>query len=48
MNAVVARVNRGAAPPDPTVKPCPECLSEVPIAAKRCRFCGSPIGATVS
>ena len=48
MNAVVARVNRGAAPPDPTVKPCPECLSEVPIAAKRCRYCGSPIGATVS
>jgi large conductance mechanosensitive channel len=48
VNAVVARVNRGAAPPDPTVRPCPECLSEVPIAAKRCRFCGSPIGASVA
>jgi len=43
-NALVARVNRGAAPPDPTTKACPECLSEVPIGAKRCRFCGSLIG----
>ena len=23
----------------PEVKSCPECLSEVPLAAKRCRFC---------
>jgi len=45
VNTLVARANRGAAPPDPTTKPCPECLSEVPIAAKRCRFCGSPLGA---
>jgi len=43
MNALVARMNRGAAPPDPTTKPCPECLSEVPIAAKRCRFCTTAI-----
>jgi large conductance mechanosensitive channel len=48
VNAVVARVNRGAASPDPTVKPCPECLSEVPIAAKRCRYCGSAIGTTIA
>ena len=48
VNAVVARVNRGAAPPDPTVRPCPECLSEVPIAAKRCRYCGSPLTASVA
>ena len=25
--------------PDPTTKKCPECLSEVPIEAKRCAFC---------
>jgi len=48
MNAIVARMNRGVAPPDPTVKPCPECLSEVPIAAKRCRSCGSPLGGAVA
>ncbi len=43
VNALVARANRGAAPPDPTIKHCPECLSDVPIAAKRCRFCTSPL-----
>jgi len=43
VNALVARINRGAAPPDPSTKQCPECLSDVPIAAKRCRFCTSAI-----
>jgi len=43
MNALVARMNRGAAPPDPTTKKCTECLSEIPIAAKRCAFCTSPV-----
>ncbi|PYQ76031.1 MAG: large conductance mechanosensitive channel protein MscL [Acidobacteria bacterium] len=39
VNAIVARARRGEAPADPTTKKCPECLSEVPIAAKRCAFC---------
>jgi len=26
-----------------TVKPCPECLSEIPVAAHRCKFCGQPV-----
>jgi len=43
MNALTARLNRGEAPPDPTTKKCPECLSEVPIAAKRCAFCTSAL-----
>ena len=43
VNALVARRRRGEAPPDPTTKKCPECLSEVPIAARRCAFCTSPI-----
>ena len=43
VNTLVARANRGAAPPDPAIKQCPECLSDVPIAAKRCRFCTSPL-----
>jgi large conductance mechanosensitive channel len=42
MNAIVARQHRGEAPPDPTTKKCPECLSEIPIAARRCAFCTSP------
>jgi len=39
VNAIVARARRGEAPPDPTTKKCPECLSDVPIGAKRCAFC---------
>jgi large conductance mechanosensitive channel len=31
---------KGQAPPDPTTKQCPECLSTIPIKATRCAFCG--------
>jgi large conductance mechanosensitive channel len=30
-------------PPDPTTRKCPECLSEIPIDARRCAFCTSEI-----
>ena len=43
MNNLTARLNRGEAPPDPTTKKCPECLSDVAIAARRCAFCTSPL-----
>jgi large conductance mechanosensitive channel len=43
VNALQARINRGEAPPDPTTKKCTECLSEVPIAARKCAFCTSPL-----
>lgn len=43
VNALVERQRRGAPPVDPTTKKCPECLSEVPIAARRCAFCASAI-----
>jgi large conductance mechanosensitive channel len=46
VNSLMARMRRGEAPPDPTTKKCPECLSEVPIAAKRCAFCTSPLAAS--
>lgn len=42
MNAVTARMHKGDAPPDPTTKPCKECLSEIPIAARRCSHCAQP------
>lgn len=32
-------------PPAPTTKECPECLSKVPIAAKRCAYCTTPMPA---
>jgi large conductance mechanosensitive channel len=38
MNKLAERRARGA---DPTTKECPECLSEIPHAARRCAFCGS-------
>jgi large conductance mechanosensitive channel len=43
VNALMARIKRGEAPADPTTKKCLECLSEVPIAARRCAFCTSPL-----
>jgi large conductance mechanosensitive channel len=43
VNALMARLNRGEAPPDPTTKKCPECLSDVAIGAKRCAFCTSAL-----
>jgi large conductance mechanosensitive channel len=43
MNMIAERRRRGEAPPDPTTKKCPECLSEVPIAARRCAFCAQPL-----
>jgi large conductance mechanosensitive channel len=43
VNAIVARRRRGESPADPTTKKCIECLSEVPIGARRCAFCTSPL-----
>jgi large conductance mechanosensitive channel len=28
---------------DPTTKPCPECLSEIPVAATRCAHCAQVV-----
>ena len=42
MNALAERRSRGQ---DPTTKECPECTSEIPVAAKRCPHCTAQIGA---
>ena len=42
VNAMVARMNRGEAPADPTTKKCSECLSEIPLDARRCAHCSQP------
>ncbi len=39
--ALVARSHKEP-PADPTTKKCPECLSEIPIDARRCAFCAVP------
>jgi large conductance mechanosensitive channel len=44
INALIARSHHEP-PADPTTRKCPECLSEVPIGAKRCAFCTSQIPA---
>jgi large conductance mechanosensitive channel len=31
--------------PDPTTRKCPECLSEIPVGARRCAFCASEVNA---
>jgi large conductance mechanosensitive channel len=42
---VVKQMNRFSkkAPADPTTKECPQCLSAVPIKAKRCAHCTSEL-----
>ena len=42
VNALVARMHRGDKPADPTTKRCTECLSEIPIEARRCAHCAQP------
>jgi large conductance mechanosensitive channel len=29
----------------PATKPCPQCLSDIPLAATRCKFCTQPVTA---
>src|ERR1700693_2011316 len=45
INALVTRMRKPPAPADPTTKKCPECLSEIPIDAKRCAHCAQPLSA---
>jgi large conductance mechanosensitive channel len=39
LNKLQAHANRSKVPEDPTDRKCPECLSEIPRAATRCKFC---------
>lgn len=41
MNKVAERRARGKGPAEAATKQCPECLSEIPLGARRCAFCGS-------
>jgi large conductance mechanosensitive channel len=45
LNVLEARRARGEPTESPTTRPCPECLSEIPIAANRCAFCTSEVPA---
>jgi large conductance mechanosensitive channel len=43
--ALVARFHKEPEP-DPTIRKCPECMSEIPIDARRCAFCGELVRET--
>jgi large conductance mechanosensitive channel len=43
MHYMIKRIAPPPPPPPPATKPCPECLSDIPIAAKRCAHCGQPV-----
>ncbi len=44
MNKLTSRFSKPAAPAEPTTKKCPECLSEIPLEARRCAHCTAVIG----
>jgi large conductance mechanosensitive channel len=39
LNTLLNRLKKPEAAAAPTTKPCPECLSDIPLAAKRCAHC---------
>jgi large conductance mechanosensitive channel len=43
VNALMARMHKEPPPPQDK-KTCPECQSEIPIAARKCAFCTSAVG----
>lgn len=43
VNRLVAFSRRNEPEAAPTTRECPECLSKVPLKARRCAFCTSPI-----
>jgi large conductance mechanosensitive channel len=43
VNALMAR-RRTEPPVDEAVRSCPECLSEIPVRARRCAFCTADVG----
>ena len=46
VKAVLVRTNK-TAPAAPATQPCPECLSEIPIGARRCAHCTSVLAVAV-
>jgi large conductance mechanosensitive channel len=42
VNLLISRMRKATVPADPTTKKCAECLSEIPIDARRCAHCGQP------
>lgn len=43
VNKIMERMKKPVPPAPPATKSCPECLSAIPIAARRCSFCAQPV-----
>ncbi|MDR3750617.1 MAG: large conductance mechanosensitive channel protein MscL [Terracidiphilus sp.] len=43
LNHLQARLKKPAPEAPSTLKTCPECLSEIPLAARRCAHCAQPV-----
>jgi large conductance mechanosensitive channel len=43
LNWLIAKMHKPEAAAAPTTKKCPECLSEIPIDARRCAHCTQPV-----
>ncbi|MGD0831793.1 MAG: large conductance mechanosensitive channel protein MscL [Terracidiphilus sp.] len=43
LNSLLSRIKKPAPAAAPATKPCPECLSEIPLAARRCAHCTQPV-----
>ncbi len=44
----IKTLNAPAAPAAPTTKKCPECLSDIPLEARRCAHCAQPVPVTTA
>ena len=45
VHTMMEKLKKPAPAAAPTTKPCPECLSEIPLAATRCAHCTQPVPA---
>jgi large conductance mechanosensitive channel len=45
LNYLLAKVKGPVPAEPPATKPCAQCLSDIPVAAKRCKFCTEPVAA---
>ncbi len=43
VNTLMARLKKPDAPMPPSTRQCPQCLSEIPLAATRCAHCTQPV-----
>ena len=48
LNMLAARRKKGAPEPEPTTRVCPECLSDIPKEARRCKFCTAAVEPVVA